>query len=957
MAQVRKLKNGESIPKAQNKYKYILDNQEVYLTDDNLNTINDRIAALPAKYKRFLGNATEAIKSGEESGNRADNTVTMNQLSGLNRSNERRLEKQKPSTIEALFHTDSYDAKEAINEYLKIINDVANTKPSKKKIDSSSISLDFNEDESGNKYLSSTAGENLSARSRIATVLEQLNAGDASEYDLSAYDSIRDWMNGLDGEDKYKAATDYLTDLWTRMGAAGYAYNPDDEDFLRNFGIIYGLSKPTIETTTAAKTPIVVETPATKSSVTESSIIDPTDNNQDNNNAVSISAQNNRNSNIIIPQEVVENVNPILATPGKEESLNLPRTREEFRDIKKQKLPLVYDRYTDGNKSINATFVRDVVSRNKHYKLVLSDKGVYYLISPDGKISRSNPGDASERIYNRGSNKWWTYLGGEFIPFLQKIDNSGGNILEKIPSVYKLEHLPDTFNLYLDDFKKGRLPGYKGVNFKWGVRSNKQGGVIKAQSGAILPEALVWDYKKPMPSLNGRDTEWERFITKRIGIAGLKDPGLHGTPTTGLLNPNPADIPTAQATTNSNGLLNDRTNYLRRLSSTAMSLQKGPDITMAPSVASTTVGSILDNRPSTQSILERSSNITSQNGTKGGGYTKNLSGMSILPLISAGRFALTSHFQNKYNRQGKAAIEAGRYHEIAPILNAPTTDNPILDRALRNIQSERMIGIKPVTSDYIQNNAIKQQRESQLFDRERELTGQRSQDYTDKLNQILAVNNQNINAATQVANANRARDAAIDSAKLQQDQILTQQRAQSWDNLGLEAETNLKNDLDILRTLERNRFVTNQTKAYQDALKGRIGDDLYNQWENLGTKQDEYDDIIDWLYKTNKSEYDSRGIGTWNKEQIQNMRDRIDQWDANNVRTYFNIRPDGWLSNLLFGKTSSIGIARKGGTLRGNTRYKNEPDEQIWIDNNKATQQAIAKLSDNVIKLLLRALK
>ena len=192
MAQVRKLKNGESIPKAQNKYKYILDNQEVYLTDDNLNTINDRIAALPAKYKRFLGNATEAIKSGEESGNRADNTVTMNQLSGLNRSNERRLEKQKPSTIEALFHTDSYDAKEAINEYLKIINDVANIKPSKKKIDSSSISLDFNEDSSGNKYLSATAGENISARNRIATILEQLNTGDASEYDLSAYDSIRD---------------------------------------------------------------------------------------------------------------------------------------------------------------------------------------------------------------------------------------------------------------------------------------------------------------------------------------------------------------------------------------------------------------------------------------------------------------------------------------------------------------------------------------------------------------------------------------------------------------------------------------------------------------------------------------------------------------------------------------------------------------------------------------------
>ena len=900
MAQVRKLKNGESIPKEQNKYKYILDNQEVYLTDDNLNTINDRIAALPAKYKRFLGNATEAIKSGEESGNRADNTVTMNQLSGLNRSNERRLEKQKPSTIEALFHTDSYDAKEAINEYLKIINDVANTKPSKKKIDSSSISLDFNEDESGNKYLSSTAGENLSARSRIATVLEQLNAGD-SEYDLSAYDSIRDWMNGLDGEDKYKAATDYLTDLWTRMGAAGYAYNPDDEDFLRNFGIIYGLSKPTIET------PVVTEPLVTTATNTNANS-EPGTTTQMNDD----SSKTSETIDLESPDSVQEVIIP-TSDSSKPIIQSLPTPSGEKKTIRVRKLPYITSgvrSYEGKDGELTAEHVGNFSTGTMSYKIFRDDDGNYTFVSGIGNYPYDRIGrmPITEELVQQ-------ILSGNIPKDLEKnlhySENQVPNWLYDLP-----KNLLNAIQLSTPAGRMFARRQYGPIS----VLTEKQGGIIKAQSGNQLPSALVWDYKKPMPSLNGRDTEWERFITKRIGIAGLKDPGLNGTPTTGLLNPNPANIPTAQATTNTRGLLDKRSEYLRNLSQS---------------------NNVSDNRSDGE----------------GGGYTKNLSGMSILPLISAGRFALTSHFQNKYNRQGKAAIEAGRYHEIAPVLNAPTTDNPILDRAIRNIQSERMLGIKPVTSDYIQNNAVKQQRESQLFDRERELTGQRSQDYTDKLNQILAVNNQNINAATQVANANRARDAAIDSAKLQQDQILTQQRAQSWDNLGLEAETNLKNDLDILRALERNRFVTNQTKAYQEALKGRIGDDLYNQWENLGTKQDEYDDIVDWLYKTNKSEYDSRGIGTWNKEQIQNMRNLIDQWDANNVRTYFNIRPDGWLSNLLFGKTSSIGIARKGGTLRGNTRYKNEPDEQIWIDNNKATQQAIAKLSDNVIKLLLRALK
>ena len=894
MAQVRKLQKGDSIPKAENKYKYILDNQEVYLTDDNLKTINDKIADLPAKYKRFLGNATEAIKSGEESGNRADNTVTMNQLSSLNRSNERRLEKQKPSTIESLFHTDSYDAKEAINEYLKIINSVINAKPSKKKIDSSSITLDFNEDESGNKYLSATAGENISARDRISTVLEQLKAGDTSEYDLSDYDSIRSWMNGLGSDDNYKAATDYLTDLWTRMGAAGYAYNPDDEDFLRNFGIIYGLTKPTIETPATAETQSITKT---------NSNSEPIVTVEQTNNDSSESAQNNiaeplenDTQQIVIPTS--NSSKPII------QSLLIPSG--EKKTIRVRKLPYITSGvrgYEGKDGELIAEHIGNFSTGTMSYKIFRDDNGNYIFVSGIGNYPYDRIGrePISEELVQQ-------ILSGNIPKDLEKNLHYSEN---QVPDwLYNL--IKNLLNAIQLSTPAGRIFARRPYD-PISVLTEKQGGVIKAQPGIQLPSN--------MPSLNGRDTEWERFITKRIGIAGLKDPGLNGTPNTGLLNPTPASIPTTKATTSSNGLIDRRAEYLNSLANS------------------------------------QSNGSSNGDGDEGGGYTKNLSKFSILPLISAGRFALTSHFQNKYNRQGKAAIEAGRYHETAPILNAPTTDNPILDRAIRNIQSERMIGVKPVTSDYIQNNAIQQQRESQLFDRERDLIAQRSQDYTNKLNQILAINNQNISAATQVANQNRGRDAAIDSAKLQQDQILTQQRAQSWDNLGLEAETNLKNDLDILRALERNRVVSDATKAYQDDLKQTIGDDLYKQWEALGTQQDNYDDIIDWIYQTNRSFYDENELGKHNQEQLQKMRNLINQWDANNVKTYFNIRPNGWLSDLLFGNTSSVGIARKGGTLRGNTRYKNEPDEQIWIDNNKATQQAIAKLSDNVIKLLLRALK
>ena len=79
MSQVRKLLQGNKIPKAQDGYKFHLDSQDVYFTDDDLKEIDKRISALPMEYRRFLGKATTAIKSGNEYGNRAENTVTLNQ--------------------------------------------------------------------------------------------------------------------------------------------------------------------------------------------------------------------------------------------------------------------------------------------------------------------------------------------------------------------------------------------------------------------------------------------------------------------------------------------------------------------------------------------------------------------------------------------------------------------------------------------------------------------------------------------------------------------------------------------------------------------------------------------------------------------------------------------------------------------------------------------------------------
>lgn len=247
MSQVRKLLNGSKIVKAQQGYKFQLDSQDIYFTDDDLKEIDKRISALPMDYRKYLGNATTAIKNGNQSGNRAENTVTMEQLGNLGKSDTRRLEKKKGSYFESWVKPDSYFAKEAINAYLNILSSVATKSTAKKKIDNNDISLVFNPGENDTYSLSTTASGNYTAKQRVLDLLNSVNSGSDYPYDVTDWDLgwLPAWMNTLPGEDKNQAARDYIDDLWTRM-SSGYnpKTNPDDENFLRNFKITYGINNP-----------------------------------------------------------------------------------------------------------------------------------------------------------------------------------------------------------------------------------------------------------------------------------------------------------------------------------------------------------------------------------------------------------------------------------------------------------------------------------------------------------------------------------------------------------------------------------------------------------------------------------------------------------------------------------------------------------------------------------------
>ena len=313
---------------------------------------------------------------------------------------------------------------------------------------------------------------------------------------------------------------------------------------------------------------------------------------------------------------------------------------------------------------------------------------------------------------------------------------------------------------------------------------------------------------------------------------------------------------------------------------------------------------------------------------------------------------MNSHFQNKYYRQAVDALNAGRVDKLPTILNAPRNDNPTLDRALQQVQLERMAGVKPVTSDVVANNALWNQREGQLWNRERDIIGQRSAFDWDVKNRILEIENQNLANQIETANDNAMRRAAINSAIKQQAMELTQRRGQSWENLGLEIQNNLQKDRNVMLNYNRAQYAKQLQSGYDNKFD-QYFPGARAAYNALPVEEAaKYTDLEDYVRRTRQNDWAAHvnDLASLQEANAQLMQ----EWMYGNALNYSY---PSWLT----GRTSSVGVPlgryKKGGYLRGSTRYKNEPDEQIWIDNNKATHKAIAKLSDNTIKLLLRALK
>lgn len=423
----------------------------------------------------------------------------------------------------------------------------------------------------------------------------------------------------------------------------------------------------------------------------------------------------------------------------------------------------------------------------------------------------------------------------------------------------------------------------------------KKGGILKAQTGLGLPEFKLQEFK----------------------------PMQFGNSYTGF-NPNTNQVFSQWNTTKNAGPL--------------FNINVG-------TTASTGTSSSVASAASTPSVSGDGLGGPSKNAKN---YFKYLdTGLGLYDYIS------TLRSDKKYTDQMIKALNAGRVSRTVTPFNHIAEVTPEVDRAMQDVRARTMMGIKPVTSDIIAHNALVNQLQGQAFTQLGTLMGQKSQQMASLKAQNQQIDNANTERFDQVANENRIANASIDSAIEQQKAAEIMRRGQSRSNYIKELRSILAKDSNTILQQSYNDKLKSEQLAYERGLDNMVGDpSIRERWNNLGSAgQANYTDYTDFLQKEYGDRFTSGNWGTEIDRLNKQMSDNMLQWRYDNT---LNFNYPGWLLGRQYLAGRSY---KKGGTVRGNTRYKLEPDEQIWVNQNKAVHDAVAKLNDNTIKLLLRALK
>lgn len=316
--------------------------------------------------------------------------------------------------------------------------------------------------------------------------------------------------------------------------------------------------------------------------------------------------------------------------------------------------------------------------------------------------------------------------------------------------------------------------------------------------------------------------------------------------------------------------------------------------------------------------------------------------------LSALDYGAMAWGRRKVHDQIERGLKNSLFKEVTPVLNGVSVATPYEDSLVAKYNDYVRRGLTtPFTSDNVANTSgILTQQQNGLTGLD-QATRQQSQAAFQREQQNQQIRNQQAQLDANAQNNFLARVSGLRMNLAQNDASLTTQTAQSIQNLAREWRTKFNETSQKANRLMYQKAASDLSDASERAWNQHVGSDLYGEWSKLtSAQQAEYMDMNDWIQKNHADKWTNLS-NDWDLHQRA--------LNEQTLGLYSKYLLDDPYAYFLY--RQKFGTLKSGGKVGKGNRYKNEPWEDIWIEQNKASHKAVAKLNDNIIKTFLKTLK
>lgn len=337
-------------------------------------------------------------------------------------------------------------------------------------------------------------------------------------------------------------------------------------------------------------------------------------------------------------------------------------------------------------------------------------------------------------------------------------------------------------------------------------------------------------------------------------------------------------------------------------------------------------------------------------------------GQHVNHAYSIARLANSVISSGLINKKTNKAIDAlGVAKPIAMREDAPIWSSAEEERQLAAIDAQNARPLVYTTGDPTLDRAMVLSNQQSSLQNRLGVLANLSKKWDEYQYNLTAVGNRNRQYALTAENEYKEAAQQLKNTKAMQraqaDTNMIGSIGQSLSNYLYQNQTNSYNNrkkgLDLLAETAMKPEETRYNIGKQSALE-----ELYGAEYAAAADKNQYSSIESWAMAHHPEDFNnvnsdiSSRLRLLQDAYLTNLR-RIQQ------ETVLNDSSDLWRTTTgsLLGNPSltRFGIRfKKGGRLNGSTRYTLEPDERIWIEQNKAAFKASSKLNDNIIKLFLK---